>query len=91
MDRPKMIGWVIIPSLAVICFSGFQVGAESNAQKVYVGSEVCGECHTEKYAVFSANAKKAHSYDSVMVMNKGLTAAERHARAGLQNRQITLR
>jgi hypothetical protein len=67
---------MVFSCLAVWVLSGFCVGAESGTPKTYVGSEACGECHTDQYDTFLANAKKAHSYDSVMVMKKGLTDQE---------------
>lgn len=56
--------------------------ARSNAQDtslettVYVGSDTCQSCHPDQYERFSAYAKKAHSYQSVEIMQKGLTEAE---------------
>ena len=74
--RLHPLNWVAWPCLAVLLFSGFQVYAQNEADNTYVGSKVCAECHAEQFATYTANAKKAHSYESVMVMQKGLTKAE---------------
>jgi len=46
------------------------------AEAVYVGSQTCGNCHEEQLASFVAFAKKAHSFESVRKMVKGLTDQE---------------
>jgi hypothetical protein len=43
---------------------------------VYVGSKACEACHPDEYENFVSFAKKAASYESVLKMRKGLTAAE---------------
>jgi hypothetical protein len=53
------------------------VRAEQNEDATYVGSEVCKECHEDQFETFSKFAKKAHSYNSVKVMEKGLTDTEK--------------
>ncbi|MDO9109609.1 MAG: cytochrome c family protein [Desulfatirhabdiaceae bacterium] len=50
--------------------------ALSNDVKTYVGSESCQSCHDRQYASYIANAAKAHSFEHVQIMKKGLTAAE---------------
>jgi hypothetical protein len=50
--------------------------AESDGEKVYVGSESCEDCHENEYVKFQTYAKKAHSYDKIKKMKKGLTDAE---------------
>ena len=50
--------------------------AWSNDIKTYVGSESCQSCHERQYGSFIANAAKAHSYEHVQIMKKGLTDAE---------------
>ena len=45
-------------------------------EKIYVGSEACGDCHEAEYERYTDHSKKAHSYASVSVMRKGLTEAE---------------
>jgi hypothetical protein len=66
-------------ALAVLLMAtAWKAGARENGGSgaVYVGSDACGKCHPDQYERFSAYAKKAHSYQSVEVMRKGLTAAE---------------
>lgn len=50
--------------------------AGSEGQKLYVGSKACRDCHEDEYGKFQAYAKKAHSFESIRVMKKGLTDAE---------------
>lgn len=42
----------------------------------YVGSDACVECHEEEYENFTKYARKAHSFESVLKMKKGLTPEE---------------
>lgn len=49
-----------------------------DTKPTYVGSDVCQDCHETEYKRFHAFAKKAHSYESIRVMKKGLTNAELH-------------
>jgi hypothetical protein len=51
---------------------------ENEKRKAYVGSSACLNCHQEEYFNFQAYAKKAHSYESIKKMKKGLTDAEFH-------------
>jgi len=50
--------------------------ARSEAQKTYLGSDACRSCHELEYSRFKAHAKKAHSYEHIVVMKKGLTDSE---------------
>ena len=77
MNKPKLIKTVFM-FLGVIFFVyGYAgVGANDDNPKTYVGSEVCQDCHEDQYNNFNEFSKKAHSYDSVKVMKKGLTEAE---------------
>jgi len=51
--------------------------ANEEPLKSYIGSEACGECHADQFEAFQAHAKKAKSYESVRIMQKGLTEAEK--------------
>lgn len=42
----------------------------------YVGSQKCKECHEEQFESYSKYSKKAHSFSSIKVMQKGLTKQE---------------
>ncbi len=63
----------ILPALAV---TGVKLPAATAEDLTYVGSESCQECHEDQYESYNAHSKKAHSYESVKVMRKGLTEAE---------------
>ena len=64
--------------LAVLFFLYLVPGfADEESLKTYVGSETCGECHESEFESFMANAKKANSYKSIQIMQKGLTETEK--------------
>jgi hypothetical protein len=48
-------------------------GALGQARNQYVGSAACKDCHEEEYSNFTKYAKKAHSYQSILRVKKGLT------------------
>jgi len=58
--------WCLVPGLA-----------EEEPLKSYVGSEACGECHADQFEAFQSYAKKAKSFESIRVMQKGLTEMEK--------------
>jgi nitrate/TMAO reductase-like tetraheme cytochrome c subunit len=60
--------------LFVLC--GWPNGRTRAGDKVYVGSQACVDCHDVEYENFKAYAKKAHSYESIEAMKKGLTETE---------------
>ena len=65
---------LLILAMVVVYTTGIEpVIAEDNT---YVGSQACMECHEDQYENYMAYSKKAHSYESVKVMRKGLTDAE---------------
>jgi hypothetical protein len=43
---------------------------------LFVGSQVCADCHEEQYKSFKAHAKKARSYESVRKMLHAVTVDE---------------
>jgi hypothetical protein len=74
---------VVVPYLlagVLICFGlGAAVsGADSGSTLLYVGSQVCAECHPDEYARFKAHSKKSKSYTSIERMAGKLTTAERN-------------
>ncbi|MCK5679297.1 cytochrome C [bacterium] len=71
--RPSLITITIITLLLIL--SGGQ-GLLEAAEKSYVGSAICAECHEKEYNNFAAFSKKAHSFESIMILKKGLTEAE---------------
>lgn len=65
-------------SLFVFCFilassSVPCLGAEDAS---YVGSKACSQCHEEQYASFSKYSKKAHSWQSLVIMKPKLKERE---------------
>jgi hypothetical protein len=57
--------------------SGWQTeNARSAEQSKYVGSEGCKECHADEYRTFKQFNKKAHSFQSIIRLQKGLEEAE---------------
>ena len=45
-------------------------------QPRYLGSEACKECHAAEYGTFKQFNKKAHSFQSIARLKKGLDEAE---------------
>ena len=82
-NKPCHLSKKISPSPLIIIFllfstiilSGVKSPAEA-AEKLYVGSAVCAECHEIEYLSFTTFSKKAHSFDSLLGLKKGLTEAE---------------
>ena len=53
------------------------VGSAAWAQNPkYVGSDACVECHEVEYENFTKYARKAHSFQTLKKMKKGLTSDE---------------
>ena len=58
-------------------FSGNYAGkARCAEQPKYVGSDGCKECHADEYRTFKQFNKKAHSFQSIIRLQKGLEEAE---------------
>lgn len=66
----------------VVFFAGFLLGPwpgdrlAAEVEKTYVGAKACGQCHEDEYEHYEKFAKKAHSYEHIQSMRKGLTEAE---------------
>lgn len=79
-------GLVCLAFLIFVCATAW---AQNPKPSGYVGSDACQDCHETEYENFKSYAKKAHSYESIKVMKKGLTEAEQYAvgsgRANLLN------
>ena len=65
-------------SLVACCLliSGAFYQATANEGAIYVGSEACGECHSDQYDSFMAHSKKSKSYSSIKRMAGKLTLEE---------------
>jgi hypothetical protein len=67
--------WVVF--VGAILLWGWPVQrAWAQDEKAYVGSAACKDCHETEHENFVKYAKKAHSYESIKTMKKGLTEAE---------------
>ena len=69
MHRAVLI--LVLVSLVCPAFAG-----RAEESKTYVGSKACESCHSNEFASFSKNAKKAHSFKSVQIMASKLDQAE---------------
>jgi RecJ-like exonuclease len=78
MDNPKLTLPVVLFALFfLISLSGWQADkARCSVQPKYVGSEGCKECHSTEYDSFKKFNKKAHSFQSISRLKKGLSEAE---------------
>lgn len=54
----------------------YLTGISWAGENVYVGSEVCKDCHEQEYANFTRYAKKASSFASIKKMKAKLTPEE---------------
>ncbi len=72
----RSVGILTLVFVTVFLWGWRATQAESDGEKAYVGSQACEDCHESEYEKFQTFAKKAHSYDSIKVMKKGLTDVE---------------
>lgn len=63
----------LLISVAAMISPGF---SQTIKISVYVGSEVCKQCHKKEYESFTRYAKKSRSYESIERVKKGLTQEE---------------
>ncbi len=56
--------------------AAIHAGGAAERRAFYVGSEACGGCHEAQYTSFTANSKKAHSYENIRKMQKKLAPEE---------------
>jgi hypothetical protein len=69
------VGWSVL--IATLVFWSWPVSkVASEGENAYVGSKACQDCHENEFEKFKTFAKKAHSYESIKVMKKGLTDSE---------------
>jgi hypothetical protein len=63
---------------AVMASCIFLAGATTvvSQTSVYVGSEICGDCHPDEYENYTNYSKKAKSWESIEIMASDLTAEE---------------
>ncbi len=62
--------------LTFFIFVGSAAWAQNPEPGAYVGSDACVECHEVEYENFTKYARKSHSFQSVLTMEKGLTSEE---------------
>jgi hypothetical protein len=80
MMLKKLDCWLIITVIGLVGLASLAwgLGEAAAEDKTFVGSQSCQECHEDQYESYTAYSKKAHSYQSVQVMRKGLTDKEYH-------------
>lgn len=66
-------GGALFAMLAIAAVFCMPAGAEPGT---YVGSDACRECHAQEYDNYTKFAKKASSFDSILVMKSKLTDEE---------------
>ena len=66
--------FAVLLVVLIFCFS-LVVDATAE-EKTYVGSEVCKDCHEDEYSTFKKHAKKANSFESILVMKSKITNDE---------------
>ena len=72
--RMNRANWLIcLVFFVLICAP---VWALNPKPRTYVGSDACQDCHETEYKNFQTYAKKAHSYESIKRMKKGLEEAD---------------
>ncbi len=79
MDNFKPIFSIIILFALFFLFSltGWRAEkARCSEQPKYVGTEGCKECHAAEYGSFKQYNKKAHSFQSIARLKKGLDEAD---------------
>ena len=79
--RMKNLDPVMTVILFMVFFSlpllGFlAIDARCESQSKYVGSGACKECHSAEYDSFLKHSKKAHSFESILSLKKGLDQTE---------------
>jgi len=74
----QVLSIIILFSLFFLfSLSGWKTqNARCAEQPRYVGSEGCKECHANEYSTFKQFNKKAHSFESIIRLKKGLEEAE---------------
>lgn len=66
---------LLLLSLALILFSSPGICAEP-AEKFYIGSKTCSQCHDKQYENYSKYSKKAHAWESIAIMKPKLKEHE---------------
>jgi hypothetical protein len=66
----------IILILTVLFANIFVPAAFATDEPIYVGSEICGECHPDQFESFKKNSKKSKSYTGIKKMAAKLTPEE---------------
>ncbi|MCD4741699.1 MAG: cytochrome c family protein [Desulfobacteraceae bacterium] len=67
---------VLFVSMLFYVVPAIHATAQANEDKIYVGSEVCKECHEGEYSTFKKYAKKSTSFKSIIAMKTKITTAE---------------
>jgi hypothetical protein len=67
--------WAGLLIYVLLAFISASARSEEKINR-YVGSETCGGCHAEQFDNFKKYSKKAHSFQSIEKMKKGLAPRE---------------
>jgi hypothetical protein len=67
---------ILLLLAALVANPGTLLADDDPEVATYVGSEQCRECHQDEYESYQVNSKKAHSYQSITAMEKGLATDE---------------
>jgi hypothetical protein len=73
----RLRNWASFLLLASTILLAWPTGVvHCEGENAFIGSQACRDCHETEYESFTKYAKKAHSYDSILAMKKGLTDSE---------------
>ncbi|HMA68036.1 MAG TPA: cytochrome c family protein [Desulfosalsimonadaceae bacterium] len=67
---------VLLPALLLVAAKAGPGSEAAAGGKRFVGSQTCMSCHPKQYERFTQFARKAHSFESVKIMQKNLTDEE---------------
>lgn len=66
--------WLATAAAVVVVWAPVGLAGQQGAR--YVGSAACKACHEEEYNNFVRYSRKAHSFESVLRLRRGLNEAE---------------
>jgi hypothetical protein len=69
----RNFGLVLAGAVLTVCLGAAQAPAQ---ERIFVGSQVCADCHPQEYDTYSQYSKKATSSKSIKIMSSDLTQQE---------------